>query len=664
MTRRRRRVLRTMAVVFCVATACGAVRGDWVILADGRAGKVVKREGDTTQIELADAMRRDVKGAEVTRRLSDVAFCREVDKLVLGLGRNSSRAKSKQGLEQLGAAAVDRIVFRINGSDKTMRFMALAALQYCWAPQAKAPVLAAMKDRDAKVRKIATVVAQRHLTGADLTAVLEAKTRDADANVAGPAIQSVEAQTPDLDRMLAAMARPALWPHIHQALLRYHSPKLTPLTLRALAAGQPLQKTAAIASLIHQQDASPATRAKIAGLLQSPHATVRDMAGEYLRWHGTSGEREALRARMKAERDPYCLASLAAAVEAIDMRARRFTAGGKADQAAWPDAPVAAYEAAIKALGDSPNVATQQRVVALLAEAEAFEPVYRYGDTKRGAAAIVRDETLMRLMPLVYGYPSPRQRGHGGGEVKSPAAQSLIAPVRQYFDPKRKSFGYAVQGAAGPFAGTVHIGDDVAWYAAGATVVAIGQGVVRQVRIGASSWGGIVIVEHAGADGQRFCSLYAHLGPLVCVRPGDRVRRGQKLGVVGRAHTWAGGGYRDHLHFAIHRGAFDGGFTVGQTITVRTDAGVTNATITAIDDTTATLKLEGSGKTVQIRRQARSRWITGYLSPEAFKTPAHGWVDPQEFIKARTALAAPRAARDAVDKHLNNHKDHQYTLVK
>jgi len=633
MTRRQRRALQTMAAVFGLALACGAARGDWVILLDGSAARVVKRDGGVTQVELADGTRRDVAQGDVARRLSDAAFNREVDKLVLGLGRASSRVESKQRLERLGPAAVGRIVYRLNGSDKTLQFMALVALQYCWAPEAKAPVLAAMKDRDPKVRKLATVVAQRHFNAADLAGVLEAKTRDPDPSVAGPAIRAVEAKTPGLDRMLAAMAKSAFWPHIHRALPRYHSSKLTPLTHRMLDAGRSDEKTAAICSLIHQQDASPATRAKIARLLHSGYLDVRDMAAEYLRWHGTAGEREALRARMKLEREPYCLASLAAAVEAIDLRARRFKPGGTADQAAWPKAPVAAYAAAIEALEASPNVATQQRVVALLGAAEAFEPVYRYAVTKRSAGDIARDESLMQLMALTFGYPPRRQRRPGGDETRVPVARTLIGPVRGYLDAKRKSFGFAARGEGGPFAGTVHVGDDVSWHKPHATVVAIGEGLVRYVRIGASSWGGIVVVEHAGADGQRFCSLYAHLGPLVCVRPGDRVRRGEKLGSVGRSDTWAGGGYGAHLHFAIHRGTFTGGFGVGQVITVRTDDGVTKATVTAVEGEGVTLKLAESGRTIRIRQQAGARWITGYLSPARFRAPDHGWEDPQRFIR-------------------------------
>jgi murein DD-endopeptidase MepM/ murein hydrolase activator NlpD len=83
-------------------------------------------------------------------------------------------------------------------------------------------------------------------------------------------------------------------------------------------------------------------------------------------------------------------------------------------------------------------------------------------------------------------------------------------------------------------------------------VYAIMDGVVRHVntKAGDSSYGRYVVIEHPGAT-PAFCSLYAHL-KTVDVREGDRVARGQTLGIMGRS----AGGYsiprdRAHVHLEM-----------------------------------------------------------------------------------------------------------------
>ncbi len=635
----RRRTMRGASLIACIALACAVASGEWAVLKDGRAVRVLQREGDITLVKYADGTTASIKPSTIARVLSDRAFDREVDSLTFALGRSDSRARAQERLEKLGPAAVRQLVFRVKGPDKVRRMMALAALQFCWSPEARHAVLAATKDRDSQVRRMATFVARRHLPAKDLAGVLKSQVHDRDPKVAGAAIAAAEADAPDADRMGVLMARTDLWPYIHRWLRRYHDPRLGPQTFRMLDRGTTDQRVSAIASLIHQQDDSPKIRARIMRLLYTRHVDLRDMVAEYMRWHGTAGEREALAARLKIERDVQCRASLAAAIDAIDRRAKRFKPGGEASGSPWPTKPADAYEAAFKALTATPDAATRKRVVALLARAELFEPIYRYGITKRPAdqsrRGSPRDAALMRLMNLAFGYPPVPNTPIGGGDVKLPPAASLIGPVRRYTDPSRKSFGNEIPAGEGPFAGTVHVGDDVSWGKSHATVVAIGDGVVRYVGIGVVTWGGIVIVEHAGADGVRFCSLYAHLGPLVCVRPGQVVTQGQKLGAIGRSFTWSGGGYRAHLHFGIHTGPFSGGLRVGEVITVRTHEGLAKATVTASDEKIATLKVDGLDQPLRMPQPAHPAWITGYMGPAEFKADKHGWVEPQQFIRTR-----------------------------
>ena len=83
-------------------------------------------------------------------------------------------------------------------------------------------------------------------------------------------------------------------------------------------------------------------------------------------------------------------------------------------------------------------------------------------------------------------------------------------------------------------------------------VFAIMEGVVRHVSLksGDSSYGRYIVIEHSGAT-PAFVSLYAHLRSIG-VREGDRVSRGQEIGVMGRSAA----GYsipkdRAHVHLEM-----------------------------------------------------------------------------------------------------------------
>lgn len=83
-------------------------------------------------------------------------------------------------------------------------------------------------------------------------------------------------------------------------------------------------------------------------------------------------------------------------------------------------------------------------------------------------------------------------------------------------------------------------------------VFAVMEGIVRYVNLkpGNSSYGRYVVIEHPGAT-PGFCSLYAHMRSID-VQAGDRVSRGQTLGIMGRS----AGGYsipknRAHLHLEM-----------------------------------------------------------------------------------------------------------------
>jgi len=324
------------------------------------------------------------------------------------------------------------------------------------------------------------------------------------------------------------------------------------------------------------------------------------MAAEYMRWHGRTEDVSALKKAMKGERDPYCIASMEAAIRAIARRSELFGRGGdNADKVQWPTEPAKAYEAGVDLLSRNRSRTARAAVVGMLRTIEPFEPLYYYGDRSCRLTEDMqaRNRARLALLGKAFGYWGPHENSSHRAKAAASSrpsegirsARTLMPPVREYFNPKRDSFGKFTTGPKGPFAGKRHVGDDVAWHRPQSTVVSIGRGVVKRASAGVPSWGGLVIIEHVDKTGKPFCSLYAHLGPLVCVRAGRRVRRGQKIGTVGRQYTWSNGGYGAHLHFGIHKGAFT----------------------------------------------AAGGWITGYLSPKEFKDGGHGWVNPQPFIFAR-----------------------------
>ncbi len=81
----------------------------------------------------------------------------------------------------------------------------------------------------------------------------------------------------------------------------------------------------------------------------------------------------------------------------------------------------------------------------------------------------------------------------------------------------------------------------------GAPVYATAHGRVTVARYYTPSWGNVLLVEHNLPGGRKVWSQYAHLRD-VFVQPGEIVRRGQKIGTIGKGHNnqWTA-----HLHFEI-----------------------------------------------------------------------------------------------------------------
>jgi len=576
--------------------------------------------------------------------LADTALNKKVDLLLKSLGRSSSRQVARERLNELGEAVIPRLIYHARGRSQAMRALALCALQTNWSPSAKDVVVAALADRNQTVRNMANSALKLNLSREELAKVMTGLADSRNVLVAGPALQSAESAAPNADRMARAVARSGMWKYLDRVLPRYHSEKVTPGTRKMLDLAATQQKITAICSLIHQQDDSQKTRLKIVKRLRLGTSRLREMAAEYMRWHGRTEDLTALETALKGERDVYCRASLESAIKAIAKRSKLFGKDGDVGNIKWPTEPSKAYQAGIDLLTKNRSRGARAAVVELLRTAEPFEPLYDYGSRSNYSAAEIhaRNDARLELLGLAFGYSGLHEdstflatvaASTRPSEGTAGIADRLLPPVREYFDAKRKSFGRFMTGTKGAFAGTHHVGDDVAWHRPQSTVVSIGNGVVKRAAAGVASWGGFVVIEHVDDKGEAFCSLYAHLGPLVCVRVGRRVKRGQKIGTVGRRFTWTNGGYGAHLHFGIHRGRFSGGMRVGDTVTVLVDGKPEKLKVISVDGSIAVVQGPESAKKLRIPN--RRGWITGYLPPAKFKSGDHGWVDPQAFIRAR-----------------------------
>jgi murein DD-endopeptidase MepM/ murein hydrolase activator NlpD len=441
------------------------------------------------------------------------------------------------------------------------------------------------------------------------------------------AFMRAEADAPDEARILHAFKHPDMGLAVITFLPRYFSPRLVEPTRKLVRSTDPAIQAGALGGLISLLDNTPETRTFVRGLWRAPNPAVRGRAAEYFCWLGTAEDYAALIKFGGAERDAHARAAMVEALQAIKRRATRFGAGPAAP---LPTAatPAETYQQLADLLAAPATDATRQAALARLRTTEVFEPITRYSDRLEHAD---RGAAWLRTQRLLVGYPATADAATAAEPPTAlPVASTLMAPVRNYFDATRKSYGLLIQPEAGnPFSGKYHVGDDCAWQQDHETVVAIGHGIVRSVDLGRKSWGGLVIVEHADAGGGRFCSLYGHLGPLVCVQPGQVVRQGQKLGAVGPSYSHANGGYLAHLHFGIHRGAFLLPDRVGAIIQ-RGDGPGETATVTAVREETAEIRLaDGSSRTID----RRANWTGGYLTPAEFTAKSHGWVEPQEFIR-------------------------------
>lgn len=416
-----------------------------------------------------------------------------------------------------------------------------------------------------------------------------------------------EERAPSLEHARRILAEPRLHRAVPRYLPRYQTSALTLETLRLLDSPDPRLQRAAVIGLLHQNANGAPIRARVAALLAAPSAAIREAAAEYFLWHGTAAERQPLAAAVVTDSDPFALAAARAALRLVDARAPwhgvpetrsvASTGSGLERQTAPTStrSPVTCGDL-WSALQAQPTGERLQQVAAVYRSAWDKAARLMYSGMNVDAAALAEQRACLDLTVSIFGF----KRGvtpDGPGSTPPPLADSFMAPLRDYFDPSRRSAGVPI--GSGPFRDSVHVGDDVAWDVSDRTVVAVADGMVRLVAH-IYSWGFLIVVEHRVPDGRTYCSLYGHLSPSISVVQGQLVRKGERLGATGRSETWENGGYLAHLHFGIHRGAY-----------LQTPWWV------------------------EAPRKPDASWIAGYVTTARWRDGWHGWVDPQRFIRER-----------------------------
>lgn len=582
-----------------------------------------------------------------------------VDSAVAGLVRREAVDEHTAALRSLGGAAVPRLLAYLQHPDERHRRVAFYGLQYCWSSEAIEPVVRLLADPDPDVRRNAAIVLDRGEGRDYLARRCAALVDHPDPGVAGDALDFCEPLSPDLERMQRLLQREDLLPCSARHLSRYYAPRLRE-AVRALLEDQPLAVSrAALVALIHQNDRSAPTLRRMTALLSHDSAEARELAAEFLTWHGSAAHVRALEEAHAGETDLHAAAAIVAALAAIRRREARGDAVAEVGEAVLSGhASVRSrYESALAALRAAPGGSSLRAAFEVYARAEPFEPSLRYKGRKAAAEFIATRQARLALQAALFAIPGHQPAGpwRFRGAFDEPPSRRQAAPARSCERHDPIGYGFEVDEGSRVFSRLVHVGEDVCWEAEHRTVVAIGCGLVRFVGL-VPSWGHVVVIEHEApvdrpvaspeevrrveetldvplggpSGGQLFCSVYAHLGPFICVCPGESVEAGQKLGSIGRAYTWENGGYDAHLHFALHLGPYVQLYRADAPIDVRYRSRRYRGRVVRSEPEWTDVRITRRGKPETVHRS--SDWLCGYVSRWYWKKRAHGWLDPGPFL--------------------------------
>lgn len=629
--------MRSTAPLILLLLLLPAVEAEevWIFLDDGRVGRG-DVAGDPVVVTLPDGSAIESSSDKIVETRTDRQMTAAIDAMMKDLGKGRRIDKHADRLKSYQAAAVPRLIDHLQGKKPVNRANALWAFCHAWSQRAIGPVADCLDDSDPAIRRASLVALSRHVPPERLNVLLRRIVNHADPRIAVFGFETAERIAPDLKRIKKFLAEPGCWEHLVRYLPRYQSPDLIPLVRSMLAKGKGEVQRTAVVSLTILCDNADATREKMLTLLVNAAPEVREVIGEYFSCLGRKSDLPALEKQAARERDLFARASLLAAVEAIRRRGGRLTgAAPGAEAPLLPESgePSRLYADALDLLQRSGDQETWNLCFEIFRNAEPFEPRYVYRGNMPPQSFQERIRNRIALQAALFAFPCSPASGEREflGRAEPPEADRLQPPIRDYFDRARKSYGKLVDSRAKVFGNTVHVGDDTGWHRDLLAVTAIGNGIVRRVD-STFSWGGIVIIEHQGTDGNRYCSLYAHLSPHLLVRPGERVERGRKIGSIGRTHTWENGGFNGHIHFGIHEGPYIVRRRPGDRFETRMNGRPERLTVVEVRETSVLCRLE-SGTLVVLHDSPG--WVGGYLAPAVFEEGRHGWVDPQVFIRKR-----------------------------
>jgi hypothetical protein len=578
-------MLRHVCIILLSAVSASA--GDmWLFLKDGRV--CLADTVDATSAALSDGKQISLTADQIQGHRTRQQVDQAVDAMLVDIAQSRNMEEHAGRFKVFKQSAVPRLLQHLDKQIGPRKLPVLYALQFCWAPEAFDPVLKLTTDSDKDIVIGAISVLINNVPQEKLREPLKAAADHKDIKVAATAFQFAERidQDTTLKRVRRILADPNERKSAVSVLSHYFAPDLTAPTASLLKTGTVWDKCAVVGALIVQSAQNADVRTQIAELLSAKQAEVREAAAEYYTWLGRNEDLPALNKALEGEKDIYSRAALQGAIKTIGLRgAIKLRAGPSSVEI--PSKDNSTYQRFIAALTGSPTAGDWAAARDFLAKADDYEAFY--GVTGKAGNIDQRFRLRTLLQQRIYAAPCGMLDENVVSkfldEKECPPTAQLVPPIRDYFDPKRKSYGHYMDASNPRFGDSVHVGDDCGWQWEFRTVVSIAPGVVRLVDY-IPSWGHIVVVEHM-MDGKPFCSLYGHLSPMIHVRPGDVLEAGQKIGAIGRGYSADNGGYFAHLHFGIHRGPYS----------------------------------------------TEIRWICGYVSPDAFAAGSHGWVDPQEFLK-------------------------------
>jgi hypothetical protein len=558
-----------------------------------------------------------------------------VDEIVRQIVSRQAIDWNTHRLKSLASKAVPILLEYLDHPVERYRKVAFYGLQYCWNDEADQQLTTNLQSLDTEIRQNSAIVLAKWHGQDGLADLCIPLLTHENPEIARFAIVYVEAEQPDYTRILDLIQKKQVRFVLTRYLNRYYSPALIPFELemidQALEEHQYLMVFQLVIALIFQYQNQPEIWQKIESLCCHQNLQVKEAVCEFLLWYGNVKQLGWLDKVDHHVIDPYVKSMVSACRVMLKKR-------GDFQQ------------------GKQSNGLLFKKINHCETDADLMEPHLLYQGKPIEDDWIKNREEMLRQQNEQFNTDILSKQSDV--TLLTPAHE-FIPPVREYFDDERINYGKNTEANAKGFDGLVHVGDDCGWFLVHQPVVAIAAGRVVKVDC-IKSWGHLIIVEHemsrqntivlpsiqwgktinsqqnsmfGTSGGIMFCSVYAHLSPLMTVKEGDLVEVGQRLGAIGRGHCWENGGYDPHLHFAIHLGPFYQFYRINSLIDIQYKQQRFNGKVVKSNKHETIAEIYNNNKIEKVHLS--SQWLCGYLSKSLYKQYAHGWLNPQKFLKTQ-----------------------------